>query len=102
MRRRLDWERPVPRDVIERCIDVAAQAPTGMNAEAWRFLVLDEATTALDPESETEVWNSLKELRDQVTVLAVSHQNALTDAADRIYRVEGGKVVRVEPAASGA
>ena len=42
MRRKLDWERPVPRDVLERCIDVAVQAPTGANAEAWRFLVLDE------------------------------------------------------------
>ena len=42
VRRRIDWERPVPREVIERCIDIATQAPTGMNQEAWRFLVLTE------------------------------------------------------------
>lgn len=42
VRRRLDWERPVDRRLIEACIDVAAQAPTGGGQEAWRFLVLDE------------------------------------------------------------
>ncbi len=41
VRRKLDWERPVPRQLIEACIDVAVQAPTGANREAWRFLVLD-------------------------------------------------------------
>lgn len=42
VRRRIDWDRPIPRDVIERCIDIATQAPTGLNLEAWRFLVLTE------------------------------------------------------------
>ncbi|MBW2241925.1 MAG: nitroreductase family protein [Deltaproteobacteria bacterium] len=42
VRRRLDWERPVERSLIEACINVAVQAPTGANLEAWRFLVLDE------------------------------------------------------------
>lgn len=61
------------------------------------LLVLDEATTALDPETEAGVWRSLQELRGHVTVIAVSHQDALSAAADRIYRVEGGKVVALEP-----
>lgn len=42
VRRRLDFERPVAREVLERCIDAAVQAPTGLNREAWRFLVLTE------------------------------------------------------------
>jgi len=42
VRRRLDFERPVEREVIERCIEAAVQAPTGLNREAWRFLVLTE------------------------------------------------------------
>ena len=47
VRRRLDFDRPVPRALIERCIDAAVQAPTGLNREAWRFLVLtDEAPKA--------------------------------------------------------
>ena len=42
VRRRIDWARPVEPEVLEAAIDVAVQAPTGANAEAWRFLVLTE------------------------------------------------------------
>ena len=42
VRRRLDFERPVDPALIERCIDAAVQAPTGLDREAWRFLVLTE------------------------------------------------------------
>lgn len=49
VRRRLDYDRPVPPELIERCIDAAVQAPTGMNREAWRFLVLT------DPEPKEKV-----------------------------------------------
>jgi nitroreductase len=43
VRRRLDLERPVEPEVIEACIDVATQAPTGLNREAWRFVVITES-----------------------------------------------------------
>ena len=43
VRRRLDFDRPVDPRLIERCIDAAVQAPTGLDREAWRFLVLTEA-----------------------------------------------------------
>lgn len=42
VRRRLDFDRPVPEALLERCIDAAVQAPTGLDREAWRFLVLTE------------------------------------------------------------
>ena len=42
VRRRIDFERPVEREVIEECIDLACQAPTGIRSESWRFLVLTE------------------------------------------------------------
>ena len=57
--------------------------------DPW-LLVLDEATTALDPESEAEVWEAVEGLRGRMTVLAISHQPVLLDVADRVYRVEGG------------
>ncbi|MEM7413310.1 MAG: nitroreductase family protein [Myxococcota bacterium] len=41
IRRRLDFERPVEPEVLEACIDVAVQAPTGIPPESWRFLVVD-------------------------------------------------------------
>lgn len=40
VRRRLDLERPVPQEVIEECLELALQAPTGGNAQDWRWLVL--------------------------------------------------------------
>ena len=42
VRRKLDFDRPVSREDIEACIDVAVQAPTGVAGENWRFLVITE------------------------------------------------------------
>lgn len=54
------------------------------------LLILDEATSALDPASETAICQTLRQLSDKLTILAISHQTALLDAADRAYRLEGG------------
>jgi nitroreductase len=43
VRRRIDFERPVPPALIEECIGIATQAPTGITSEHWRFLVLTDA-----------------------------------------------------------
>jgi nitroreductase len=42
VRRKLDYARPVEPEVIEACIEIATQAPTGRNAQGWRFLVVTE------------------------------------------------------------
>src|SRR5438270_11674500 len=42
VRRRLDLERPVPRELILECIEVACQAPTGGNRQGWQWLVVTE------------------------------------------------------------
>ncbi|HIG69202.1 MAG TPA: ABC transporter ATP-binding protein [Myxococcales bacterium] len=57
------------------------------------LLILDEATTSLDPETEASLWKTMLELRGTVTILAVSHQTQLANIADRIYRVENGKAL---------
>jgi nitroreductase len=43
VRRRLDLERPVERDVILDCIRLAVQAPTGSNQQTWRWLVITDS-----------------------------------------------------------
>jgi nitroreductase len=43
VRRRLDFTRPVDPGVLERCIDIALQAPTGSNAQGWHFVVVTDA-----------------------------------------------------------
>jgi nitroreductase len=42
VRRRLDLDRPVPREVVERCIEIAMQAPIGGNEEVRRWVVVTE------------------------------------------------------------
>lgn len=42
VRKRLDFSRPVPRDVIEKCLEIALQAPTGGNQQNWHFVVVTD------------------------------------------------------------
>ncbi len=42
VRRRLDFGRPVDREVLEWAIALAMQAPTGSNEQKWRFLVVTD------------------------------------------------------------
>jgi nitroreductase len=42
VRKRLDFARPVPRDVILDCIRLSQQAPTGSNSQTWRWLVVTD------------------------------------------------------------
>src|SRR5262249_16879722 len=43
VRKRLDFSRPVPRELIQRCIDIALQAPTGSTSQGWAFVVVTAA-----------------------------------------------------------
>jgi len=43
VRKRLDYSRPVPASLIQECIDVAIQAPTGSNQQGWSFMVVTDA-----------------------------------------------------------
>lgn len=56
------------------------------------LLVLDEATTALDPVTEAEICATLRHLAGKVTILAISHQPAVKAVADVIYRLENGEI----------
>jgi nitroreductase len=42
VRKRLDLERPVPREVLTECLELALQAPTGSNAQGWQFVFVDD------------------------------------------------------------
>ncbi len=42
VRKRLDFDRPVPRELIAECVDLATQAPTGRNRQRWHFLAVTE------------------------------------------------------------
>ncbi|MBI5570227.1 MAG: ABC transporter ATP-binding protein [Desulfomonile tiedjei] len=57
-----------------------------------RLLILDEVTAALDAKTEAEICANLLELKGKTTILAISHQPALVEAADRVYRVDDFKI----------
>lgn len=53
-----------------------------------KLLILDEATTALDPKTEKEICATLQKLKGTITILAISHQPALVECADWAYRLK--------------
>src|SRR5687768_2593908 len=63
------------------------------------FLLLDEPTSALDPETERLFCGTLQKLAQNLTIVAVSHQPALINAADNIYTLAKGKAERMQPSA---
>lgn len=42
VRKRLDLDRPLPREIVMECLDLAVQAPTASNAQNWRWVVIDD------------------------------------------------------------
>ena len=42
VRKRLDLERPVDRQTVIDCIEIAHQAPTGSNAQGWSWMIVDD------------------------------------------------------------
>jgi len=42
VRKRLDLDRPVARETILECLELAVQAPTGGNDQIWRWIVIDD------------------------------------------------------------
>jgi ATP-binding cassette subfamily C protein len=55
-----------------------------------KLLILDEATSALDPETETAICQTLRNLRGDITILAISHQPAVLEVAHCAYQIQDG------------
>ncbi len=43
VRKRLDLDKPVPRAVLNECLELALQAPTGSNAQGWQWVFVEDA-----------------------------------------------------------
>jgi nitroreductase len=71
VRKRLDLDRPVPREIINECLDLAVQAPTASNSQTWRWMVVDDPEkrrqvadlyrlAMTDRQSVAETWDGVK------------------------------------------
>ncbi len=63
-----------------------------------RLLILDEATSALDPESEAAVRQTMERLKGELSILAISHNKAMVQAADHVYQLSGGRAEKLDGA----
>src|SRR6185369_502496 len=63
-----------------------------------RLLLLDEPSTGLDPGARSDLWNYLRELRDDhaVTVVLTTHLLEEADKADRIAILHQGALVALD------
>jgi len=58
-----------------------------------RLLILDEATSNLDPEAQQAIVETVSRLKTHMAVLAVAHTAMLVEAADQVWRLAEGRLV---------
>lgn len=59
-------------------------------------LFFDEATSALDNETEAAIMDSIHHLQGKKTIIMIAHRLTTIENCDVVYRVENGKITRVE------
>lgn len=58
------------------------------------YMIFDEATSSVDPESEREIWETIGHLAHTRTLIIISHRMSSVRGADCIYVLEKGKVAQ--------
>jgi nitroreductase len=75
VRRRLDFDRPVPRALVEECVRIALQAPSGSNARGWHFMVVgDEGKRARIAELYRQAFEGYRDMPISAHALAEQSQ----------------------------
>jgi len=85
VRKRLDLDKPVPREVIEECLSLAIQAPTGGNNQGWRWLVVTDAEKRKGlADLYRQAWNVV--YANQGEDAMAGQRPELADQQRRVYR----------------
>lgn len=85
VRKRLDLDRPVSRETIIECIEMAHQAPTGSNAQGWSWMIVD------DPEKKAAIANHYREIyypyREQGSMVRDAQGDRISESANHLAEV---------------
>ena len=57
-----------------------------------QLLILDEATSALDPVTEKSLCQTFSNLKSEISILAISHRDAIENISDVIYYFNQGEI----------
>ena len=57
-------------------------------------LVMDEATSSLDPETELEIVEEIRRLKGHKTLIVIAHRESTVMQCDRICKLEQGRIVQ--------
>jgi len=60
------------------------------------FMVLDEATSSLDIDTEREFMNTIHKVSDKKTLLLISHRSSVLNFCDIIYTLKDGQLYKKE------
>lgn len=82
-----------PRGVRLSGGQVQRSAAARMLVRSPELLVFDDLSSALDVETEAELWESLFSRDGMTTVLAISHRRPALTRADQVVVMDGGRVV---------
>ena len=61
-----------------------------------KILILDEATSNLDNNTESKIMESIKKLRGKVTTIIVSHRLSTLNDCDEIYEIKNKKIMQIK------
>lgn len=59
------------------------------------ILILDEATSELDSNTQSEIVSSLQGLKGKITLLIIAHRLETISIADKVYFVDSGKISEI-------
>lgn len=58
-----------------------------------KILILDEATSMIDNESQAEIYKAIEEMTTDITVIMISHRLSAISKCDKIMIIDKGKII---------
>ena len=100
----IDFVEKLPEGIFERVGESGSRLSGGQRQRIGiaralftnpKLVILDEATSSLDGETELAIANSLQKLKGNVTIIMIAHRLSTVRDADKVIYIEGGTVKAV-------